>query len=1205
MFSPGERVAIDEGSKMGTLRFLGPTQFRHGTWAGIELDQPLGKHDGTVQGVTYFRCPPNHGIFVHPSKVSRLSPEASDEQQPSSRPIHDKEDVVSRTPTRKRISLESGQRFLPLQTPIKHHLSAPPPSTILPSAEIQISERIGEEARELPVDSSLAAPKSSLAAPVSSAGAVAAIEVELRKRHLAMQEARQSLAMARMSLADSVQDYADFSASRERIFGAIDLYERSVAKYERQLKRYHQALQKERNASSHSLLGSVEALSVGAADSQQLSRLQQEKETLLQERIALLDKIEASTKRADAADDTCALLEQQLEETRALLDSAHLQLKQQSKIVAEINIDRMTLRKEVADLRGKLSALYEASSQGAEETEVLHLREENLLLRSQVENQESLISELNSQSKNKTKMIDGTMEELDRALAETDDTAQQLEATIKAKDEDIIRLKDEVALLKKEKNLASEQVLALQKKLVDYQDVSQLEASHQTRLESLRQSLEENWNRYQLELAEKDARIEELQGQALASGAGPALSPTAAGLVGADQIQKLAVALAELQHKYDELYEAKQKQEKYFTQQIAKLKRTRVPMDPLVEQPESPQKGLPPSAVSDRTVLSREGWEATEMSDLRQQVELLRAEKTKMEREKETEIYGFQLRLNRALKERDEVQTKLDDLQGQLTKSGPEVTILRREIEDLHLERELLKKALAEDRDKLKMSHADLSKAGEKMDALKSQLNRRTEESVKLEVEIKSMKQQMQILNQTIEHNRREQLSKSRLHDTEKDVLEKKISMLEEALALRKSDNMDKILREKADLMESLSEARAEVERLRETHHDVDYLRGKVRALEEELALRRERLTELEVKVAVAREEASQELADRDRYIRELEGRLAEAGREEAREPAAETDPESALKPSRHQTGQDSTQSLQIAALQGELEQETRRREKAERETCRNIDLLEIATKEMDFLQQKLAEFNDLDGQRKTLLVKYQAVREEIRALEERIAEKDDMITSLQAKLVKSDPVHRELSMSTSLEDGSDGLDGAKSRAEASAELEEVKRMNANLEHEKQLLEEELARVKQSFKQLKADSGVHQHQQLLAKAGRLIHEMVERQEESTWALIKPIKSLARFMRQFRPAEVDLERLRAEYESLRLSLASGERAALIFDEAVIGSISPQEDRPAVETKTKAKALPVQTRGEALSDSEDPMGGFLLSALPHDDPKPFSA
>ena len=30
---------------------------------------PIGKHDGTVQGVTYFTCKPKHGIFVKMDKV--------------------------------------------------------------------------------------------------------------------------------------------------------------------------------------------------------------------------------------------------------------------------------------------------------------------------------------------------------------------------------------------------------------------------------------------------------------------------------------------------------------------------------------------------------------------------------------------------------------------------------------------------------------------------------------------------------------------------------------------------------------------------------------------------------------------------------------------------------------------------------------------------------------------------------------------------------------------------------------------------------------------------------------------------------------------------------------------------------------------------------------------------------------------------------
>lgn len=1240
MIPIGERVAIDEGSKTGTLRFLGPTQFRHGLWAGIELDQPLGKHDGTVQGVSYFDCPSNHGIFVHPSKVTRLLDHSNknthsnanhsvsnqhqnqNQEQLSFRGFHTStilDDSLSRTPTRKRISLESGHKFLPFQTPIKN--TQLPPSSILPSTAAPTTTKIEDQPDN--------APREDSSVPTSSA--LIPIETELRKRHSAMQASKQALSIARMSITDPVHDYADYSDNRERLLGAVDLYERSVAKYERQVKRYHQALQKERmTSSSLSLFDSAENLSGPRPEPQALKKLQQEKENLLQERISLLDKIEKSAKRADLADDNCTLLEQQLEETKAMVNSAQHQLKQQSRIVAEINIDRMTLRKEVADLRGKLSALYEASSQGTDETDVLQLKEENSILKTQIEKQDYMISNLNVQGQDKTNMIDHTMEELEKALTETNETAQHLEATIKARDDEIARLKsqssaiaelsEEVELLRKEKSLAAEQVVALQRKLIDYQDISQLDAAHRAQVESLRQNLEENWNRYQLELAERQAQIEDLQEQL---STGPMKRTPAPlnleGLTVPDLAQKTLLALSELQHKYDELYQAKQKQEKYFTQQIAKLKKCHPPMDPLIEQPESPQKAFPGNSLVEEY---RNNDLDTRAAELKNELGQLRSEKMKIEREKETEMYGFQLRLNRAMKERDEIKAKLDDLQGELRKNGPEVTILQREIEDLSLERGLLKKALAEDREKFKAAHADLIAAGEKMDAFKSQLNKRTEESVKLEVELKSMRQQMQVMEQTIEHAKREQLSKTRLYNTEREVLEKKISVLEEALALRKNDDIDRILKEKADLLESLGEARAEVEKLRASHQDVDYLRSKVRNLEEELAAKRDRLMELEVNSSVAKEELDNDIHSRDIYIRELEERLAasdSSGTFGRKSDASPLDPQSdkdllhmqreieQLRREKQeltlmaQRVSDNPSTLEafeaVAALKKDLDREISLRTRAEKESLRTNDLLEIATKEMDSLQQKLAEFSDMDGQRKTLLVKYQTVKEEVRSLEERIANKDDMITKLQAKLVEktegSTAIHRGISMTSSIGEGLGATD--KISGEAVKELEESRRMNANLEHEKRLLEEDLVKVKKSLKQLKVDSGVQQHQQLLDRAGKLIQEMVERQEESTWALMKPVKSLASFMRQFRPADVDLEKLRAEYESLRVSLTSGERSTVKFGDAVIQPLSPDAPMP----------LGLGEEDKDGSETDDPMGGFVLSALATDeDSTPFS-
>lgn len=37
----------------------------------MELDEPDGKHDGTVRGVSYFRCAPDHGLLA-PLHLVRL-----------------------------------------------------------------------------------------------------------------------------------------------------------------------------------------------------------------------------------------------------------------------------------------------------------------------------------------------------------------------------------------------------------------------------------------------------------------------------------------------------------------------------------------------------------------------------------------------------------------------------------------------------------------------------------------------------------------------------------------------------------------------------------------------------------------------------------------------------------------------------------------------------------------------------------------------------------------------------------------------------------------------------------------------------------------------------------------------------------------------------------------------------------------------------
>ncbi|KAI4817077.1 hypothetical protein KUCAC02_009364 [Chaenocephalus aceratus] len=71
-FEVGERVWVN-GDKSGYVQFIGGTQFAPGQWAGIVLDEPIGKNDGSVAGVRYFQCEDEKGIFTRPSKLSKTA----------------------------------------------------------------------------------------------------------------------------------------------------------------------------------------------------------------------------------------------------------------------------------------------------------------------------------------------------------------------------------------------------------------------------------------------------------------------------------------------------------------------------------------------------------------------------------------------------------------------------------------------------------------------------------------------------------------------------------------------------------------------------------------------------------------------------------------------------------------------------------------------------------------------------------------------------------------------------------------------------------------------------------------------------------------------------------------------------------------------------------------------------------------------------
>ncbi|WAR23206.1 CLIP3-like protein [Mya arenaria] len=57
-------------NELGTVRYIGPTDFGEGIWVGVELRTAKGKNDGSVQGKRYFSCKHDHGLIVRPNKIT-------------------------------------------------------------------------------------------------------------------------------------------------------------------------------------------------------------------------------------------------------------------------------------------------------------------------------------------------------------------------------------------------------------------------------------------------------------------------------------------------------------------------------------------------------------------------------------------------------------------------------------------------------------------------------------------------------------------------------------------------------------------------------------------------------------------------------------------------------------------------------------------------------------------------------------------------------------------------------------------------------------------------------------------------------------------------------------------------------------------------------------------------------------------------------
>eukprot|EP00405_Crypthecodinium_cohnii_P038589 CAMPEP_0206540700 /NCGR_PEP_ID=MMETSP0325_2-20121206/9164_1 /ASSEMBLY_ACC=CAM_ASM_000347 /TAXON_ID=2866 /ORGANISM="Crypthecodinium cohnii, Strain Seligo" /LENGTH=1251 /DNA_ID=CAMNT_0054038479 /DNA_START=374 /DNA_END=4129 /DNA_ORIENTATION=+ len=80
-FRVGQRIWVGgKGGHAATVRYLGDTDFGPGQWVGVEFDEQIGRHDGSVDGERFFTCRDGYGKFVRP-QVIRLLPGLDDDEE--------------------------------------------------------------------------------------------------------------------------------------------------------------------------------------------------------------------------------------------------------------------------------------------------------------------------------------------------------------------------------------------------------------------------------------------------------------------------------------------------------------------------------------------------------------------------------------------------------------------------------------------------------------------------------------------------------------------------------------------------------------------------------------------------------------------------------------------------------------------------------------------------------------------------------------------------------------------------------------------------------------------------------------------------------------------------------------------------------------------------------------------------------------------